>query len=111
MKHVDENEKYPVLQDLINSYFHQDYEDLTGTADDVIREYKEVAPLRDQQELIREIEVFLARYNSSGTNLTDNFVRVFRPIIHFYTEEGRTAEQSLRRIIELLEAPTQEPQR
>jgi hypothetical protein len=96
-----EDSRYPLLQNLVHAYFHQDY-DLVGTSDDVLREYVGYTTPAERQDLIREIQDFLARHNASEEELSSSFDRILTPEIRFDIEESKPLEEVLHRFIQLL---------
>ena len=106
-EHRDESAEYPVLRSLIHGYFNQDWDLICKTqdSDEAIAFVKKETSAEGIQNLIRDIEEFLAKYGRNDTELNNALERVFRPEIDFYNMKGRTTRQGLQKVIEILSDP------
>jgi hypothetical protein len=90
--------KYPALDDLMQSWFHQDY-DLNGsTLEEIIGHYREVTPLEQQKALVRDIRAFLAE----ASQVDRDFETAFVPQVDA-TVFAATTQAFLQRIVDLMD--------
>jgi hypothetical protein len=101
-----ERESYPSLMDMVDGYFHQDYDIVSEDPDEVVAYVKSVNSKAYVQQLILDVEHFLAKYGQSDSELDEAFIRVFAPGINFRYLKDRTARQALEKVVEILSNPT-----
>ena len=95
---------YPVLYSLARYYFDQDYDMRGDTIDEVIAYFKNDTSVDAWEELAKELKMFLRKNsNEDDAAFTQVFKQTFKPDIAFYCWEGRTARQTLQRILQLVE--------
>lgn len=106
-----EKDDYPTLHTLIGGYFNQDCDIIykTDDSDEIIAIVKKEGSSEALQNLIHDIQRFIAKYGQSDAELNDALKRVFRPDMDFYHDHGRGTREGLEHIIELLSVPPKTP--
>jgi len=102
-----ESDNYEALGSLVRGYFNQDWDIIheTDDPDEIVALIKQENSPVAIQNLIRDIERFVATYGHSDAELTSAFERVFTPEVDFYNMKGRTTREGLEKVIEVLSNP------
>jgi hypothetical protein len=94
---------YPALQNLIRGYFHQDYDLMDEDPDEIVRVYREESSPAQQEELVRDIQHYLAQHqHETNDAFLQVFYDTFEPEFGFYCWHGRTAREALTKIVHIL---------
>jgi hypothetical protein len=101
----EEREDYPALRGLVRGYFHQDYDIISEDGDEVVAAFRDENLPATREQLIDDIQRFLARYGADEAELTKAFERVFTPETGFHRFWGRTTREALLKVIEIVSAP------
>ncbi len=97
-----ERAPYPLLTNLVQGYFHQDYDILSEDPDEIIRIYKGREWPAIRLGLIADIELFLKEHGGTDEELTQSFRKTFRPEVDFARLRDGSTKESLLKIVEIL---------
>jgi CdiI immunity protein len=92
------------LEYLAKAYFHQDYDLVSGTPDDVIRSFRRDETLETVQELVTDIQRFLES-SITEPEIADLLIRQWQTS-YDPTRDGATYREWLAHVLVLLQTPT-----
>jgi len=86
------------------AYFHQDYDLVSGTPDDVIRSFRRNETPQTVQDLVADIQHFLES-SITEPEIADLLIKQWQTS-YDPTRDGITYREWLGRVLQLLQAPT-----
>lgn len=100
-----ERDDYPSLGYLVSLYFFQDYDIYGEDPDEIVEVFKFMNGKEYTVGVPDDIHRFISKYGATEKELEEAFERVFHPEMQIYGWNGRTLQEALNKIAEIMADP------